>query len=135
MERMVPRGGARSGSTANELQGLTHSAANIDGKGEISLVANATARALPAIFAVVFKNKREAVRIALEEYRGNAYIDLRIFFNSGDGDLRPSGKGIAVAPRLIPAMIAALQAAQAECIARGLIDGGGTSGGTMGRAG
>jgi hypothetical protein len=44
------------------------------------------------------RNENEEVRIALREYKGKEYVDIRIFFKSedGKGQLIPSKKGVTV---------------------------------------
>ena len=45
---------------------------------------------------VFAKNKREQLRISINEFKGINYIDLRIFYNSGSG-YKPSRKGLTLA--------------------------------------
>jgi hypothetical protein len=48
---------------------------------------------------VIEKNKREQVRIGLNEYRGSEYIDIRTFYLADDG-YRPTSRGVTLPPRL-----------------------------------
>ena len=48
---------------------------------------------------VIPKNRREEVRIGLNEYKGVEYIDIRSFFLAPDG-FRPSRRGITLPTRL-----------------------------------
>jgi hypothetical protein len=47
----------------------------------------------------IHKNRREQVRIGLNEYKGTEYIDIRLFFQAEEG-WRPTGKGITLKPAL-----------------------------------
>ena len=46
--------------------------------------------------ATVAKNSRECYRIRIIEISGQRYADLRIFFETPSGELRPTGKGVAM---------------------------------------
>ncbi|MBI4200597.1 MAG: transcriptional coactivator p15/PC4 family protein [Chloroflexi bacterium] len=50
---------------------------------------------------VFSKNNREQIRISLNEYRGFSYIDVRLFYQSGQG-FRPSKKGVTFRKELFP---------------------------------
>jgi hypothetical protein len=50
------------------------------------------------------KNKREQIRIALNEYQGHQYIDIRTFFLA-DGEFKPSGKGVTLKKELFPELV------------------------------
>lgn len=50
---------------------------------------------------VIEKSRREQIRISLNEHRGYDYIDLRVFYNSGDG-WRPSRKGLTMKKESFP---------------------------------
>lgn len=65
------------------------------------------------------KNSREELRIALTEFNGHQLADLRIYV-AGD-DPKPTKKGVTVNVALLPELVAALQAAEAEARAAGLL--------------
>ena len=74
--------------------------------------------------ASVPKNSREEVRIALSEYRGTPLIDVRTFSDySGEGELKPTAKGVSLRIARLPELIEALEKARAEAERRGLIGG------------
>jgi hypothetical protein len=50
------------------------------------------------------KNKREQIRIALNEYQGHEYIDIRTFYST-DGQFKPSSKGITLKKELYPELL------------------------------
>lgn len=50
------------------------------------------------------KNKTERIRIALNEYKGHQYIDIRTFYLS-DGEYKPSAKGVTLKTELYPELL------------------------------
>lgn len=42
------------------------------------------------------KNRREVIRVRKRAFRGEHLLDVRVFFPGRDGELRHSGKGVAV---------------------------------------
>ena len=80
------------------------------------------------VIATVPKNGCEDVRVSLSEYRGHALVDVRTFSEVGDAhERRATKKGVALKLERLPALIAALQAAEAEAQARGLLPRGGSA--------
>jgi len=57
--------------------------------------------------AVIDKNSREVVRIAWDTYEGHQFVDCRVYYRDGD-ELKPTRKGLAIPPRLIDDVAAAL---------------------------
>lgn len=73
----------------------------------------------------VQRNSQERLQVALSEYRGSPFIDVRIFADlGGGGDLQPTRKGITVRPDRLADLIDTLEDAKAEAERRGLIGGG-----------
>lgn len=60
------------------------------------------------------KNNVETIRVALVEYGGHQFCDVRILagYVGACGDRQPTKKGICFKVGLLPNLIAALQAAQ-----------------------
>lgn len=50
------------------------------------------------------KNKKERIRIALNEYKGHQYIDIRTFYLQ-DGEYKPSAKGVTLKTELYPELL------------------------------
>ena len=42
------------------------------------------------------KNTQEEIRFSLQEYRGTDLIDIRVYFESAGGQMKPTKKGISV---------------------------------------
>lgn len=46
------------------------------------------------------KGKGEVIRVEISEYKGKKYLNLRVWYTDKEGELKPTQKGIAVAPEL-----------------------------------
>ena len=68
------------------------------------------------------KNTHEVVRIAVTEFRGRTYGDIRVYYEAEDGEWRPSRKGLTLAPDLIPELREGLEALERELRNRELIE-------------
>jgi len=56
------------------------------------------------------KNAREQIRVSINEFKGNRYIDIRVFFKDPDGtQYLPSNKGVTLShikyPQLLDAIL------------------------------
>lgn len=73
--------------------------------------------------AIVEKNSREDVRIAIDEFRGTQIVDVRVFasFNGDAEERSPTKKGVSLKVERLPALIEALAQAKEEAIRRGLL--------------
>jgi len=60
------------------------------------------------------KNTAERVRLTFETYKGVKFVDVRAYYEDGDGELKPTKKGIAIAPDKIEALIELLRKAQGQ---------------------
>ena len=59
---------------------------------------------------VIEKNSRESIVFSEIEYKGNKYIDVRVFYKDTDGSLKPTRKGVSVRPEKVAELVAALSA-------------------------
>jgi len=59
---------------------------------------------------LIEKNLRETYRIGWEVYQGNRFIDFRIYFDDGSGELKPTKKGMSIKASAIPEIVQALEA-------------------------
>jgi hypothetical protein len=66
-----------------------------------------TAR-LPVTVASWPKNRRETLRVRLDEYQGRPTVDIRTWWTDGAGELKPGRAGITVAVRHLPDLSLAL---------------------------
>lgn len=67
------------------------------------------------LLASIERNATEELQIAINEYKGKQYVDLRIFYTNDEGDSwNPTKKGVTVAPDKIDDVIEALTKAKEE---------------------
>lgn len=73
--------------------------------------------------AKIQKNAREEVRVGLCEFKGHDLFTVRVFADVADvtGDRVPTRKGLTANVRLLPDLVRALVAAEAEARAAGLL--------------
>ncbi len=48
------------------------------------------------------KNALEEIRVSVSTYKGKKYVDLRVYYQDDNGEYKPSKKGIAISPELLP---------------------------------
>ena len=60
---------------------------------------------------VIEKNSRESIVVSEIEYKGNKYVDVRVFYKDTDGSLKPTRKGVSLRPEKVAELVAALAAA------------------------
>ncbi len=73
--------------------------------------------------ATIERSKTSEIRVRLLEFHDKPYVDIRMFVVVDAAERVPTKKGIAVPPALVGDVIAALQDAEREARAAGLIDG------------
>jgi predicted Zn-dependent peptidase len=60
------------------------------------------------------KNTREVIRINRADFKGHDVVNMRVFFDAGDGDMKPGKQGVAFRAALLPEFVEALQSLVAE---------------------
>ena len=50
---------------------------------------------------VIEKNSRESIVVSETEYKGNKYVDVRVFYKDADGSLKPTRKGVSLRPEKV----------------------------------
>ena len=60
---------------------------------------------------VIEKNSRESIVVSEIEYKGNKYVDVRVFYKDTDGNLKPTRKGVSLRPEKVAELVTALAAA------------------------
>ena len=73
--------------------------------------------------ATIGKNSREELRVTLTSFKGYNLLSLRVFYQADDGKMWPGKSGLALRLDKLTELIEALQKAEAEATARGLIGG------------
>lgn len=78
----------------------------------------------PVVIASLEKNRRERVRVALDEYEGVKLIDLRVTveMTATSGVQTPTKKGLSLRVEMLPELVGALQAAEAKAREMGLFE-------------
>ena len=72
---------------------------------------------------IIERGKTVDMRVRFMNWHGKDYCDIRTFVTSGaTGDRVPTRKGIAVPVGLLPELIEALEVAQDEALAAGLLN-------------
>lgn len=56
------------------------------------------------------KNAREEIRITLDDFKGLQLVNLRVWFDAGNGECRPGKQGVAFRLDLLPEVLEALGA-------------------------
>ena len=72
---------------------------------------------------VVPKNTREELHVSLTTFSGYNLINLRVFFQAGDGSMRPGKAGLSMRIDRLGELIEALKKAEVEARRLGQIDG------------
>jgi hypothetical protein len=68
------------------------------------------------------KNVRENLRVTIDQFQGRPVIDVRCWYWTKAGELRPGRAGLTVSTRHLPALAAALAEAVKAAEEQGLID-------------
>jgi hypothetical protein len=73
------------------------------------------------VIARISKNKQESVVVALDEFKGTPLVHVRQHYVDGQGEDRPTPKGICLNIERLPELRAAIVAAEEEAVRRGLL--------------
>lgn len=69
----------------------------------------------PKILATIPRTATEQLQIAINEYKGKSYLDLRIFYTTDDGiNWNPTKKGVTVSPENLELLKDAIEEAMTE---------------------
>ena len=67
------------------------------------------------LITTIDRSEREKLHVAVNEYKGRSYVDLRIFYTTDGGEnWRPTQKGVTVAPEHLDTLIDAIEEAKKE---------------------
>ena len=56
----------------------------------------------------IAKNAREVIRIERQDFRGHDLINIRVFYDAGEGEMKPGKQGVAFRAALLPDIVDAL---------------------------
>lgn len=69
----------------------------------------------PKLIATIPRSATEQLQIAINEYKGKSYLDLRIFYTTDDGsNWLPTKKGVTVSPDNLELLKDAVEEAMKE---------------------
>tara|TARA_R110002096_G_scaffold436056_1_gene666532 strand:+ start:93648 stop:93881 length:234 start_codon:yes stop_codon:yes gene_type:complete len=71
------------------------------------------------LIATVDKNQREQVQISLDSFKGHNLVAVRVFYDAGGGEMKPSKKGVSIRPDMLDGILDGLEAAKEEAIEKG----------------
>ncbi len=74
------------------------------------------------LIASIEKNAREEIRVSLSEFNGYDLANVRVFYRTDGGDMRPGKAGIAFRVGKLPAIIQALTDLETEARRLGLVE-------------
>lgn len=57
---------------------------------------------------VIRKNARESIRLQMTDFRGATFLDVRIWADHGEGEAKPTTKGVTVPLAALPAFVQAV---------------------------
>ena len=77
------------------------------------------------IVGTIRKNAREIIVVALREFKGFPFIDVRVHALNPDGSTTPTAKGVTLKPGSLPELIGLLQRAHAAAVEAGWCNGDG----------
>ena len=69
------------------------------------------------------KNRREILRVRLDEFKGQSVIDCRAWYADKEGNMRPGRGGLTISVRHLPQLAKALSDALNAAVARDLLEG------------
>ena len=66
-----------------------------------------------ALITQIPKNSREEYRVSRDEFRGHDLINIRVYYITEDGEMRPGKQGVSFRAELLPEFMGALNKAEA----------------------
>ena len=67
------------------------------------------------LIASIPRTATEQIQVAINEFKGKKYLDLRVFYTTDSGDSwLPTKKGVTISPENIDLLLEAIQSAKGE---------------------
>lgn len=120
---LAPRAGVPGDSVSNGLACQTAPNIDTETKGLSGALSNPPA--FPISIAEWYKGPGYVVRVSLDEFKGQTYVNARVWYTAANGEFRPSKNGVGLSLRHLPDLIRAFQDAAERARALGLLDDGG----------
>lgn len=73
------------------------------------------------ILTTIARPGGEELRLTLSDYKGHRFINARIWYSAGGGEMRPGRQGVTIPLWAIPDMREALDQAEAIAVRDGLL--------------
>ena len=93
-----------------------------DGNGSDAVLVRRPSSGNPAVIGYVAKNSRERIRLALDDYHGRCYLDVRIVVQAEDGSDKPTKAGVTIRPDRIGDLRRLIEIAEAAAERLGMLD-------------
>ncbi|MDP2330416.1 MAG: transcriptional coactivator p15/PC4 family protein [Reyranella sp.] len=120
---LAPRAGLPGDNVSNGLASQTATKGDTETKGLSGAVSNPPA--FPISIAEWHKSAGHVVRVSLDEFKGQTYVNARVWYTDANGEFRPSKNGVGLAVRHLPDLIRAFQDAAGRAYALGVLNDGG----------
>ena len=78
---------------------------------------------LPVMIAEWPRNSREMIRVRLDVFNGRDVVDVRTWYRSAEGEMKPGRSGLTLSVRHLPALAQALTRALVKARELGLLTG------------
>lgn len=69
---------------------------------------------MTTLAAKIRKNSREEIHVTRADFKGHDVVNIRVFLDAGEGEMRPGKQGVAFNAALLPEVLAALQSLAEE---------------------
>lgn len=70
----------------------------------------------------VTKNTQETIRFQISEFKGQQYVDIRVYYRDDSDELKPSKKGLSISPAIWSEFLKGIKRLDAELHTRKLIE-------------
>ena len=61
------------------------------------------------LIATIRKNSKQELRVSLDHFQGHDLINMRVWFEADEGDMRPGKQGVSIRTVLLPDLVRALE--------------------------
>jgi hypothetical protein len=71
------------------------------------------------------RQRQDAIVVSLSAFQGHTVVGVRQFYTNGQGQMRPTAKGVTMSINRLPELAKAIEAALKEALSLGLLHGKG----------
>ena len=69
------------------------------------------------------KNSQQVLRLAITDFKGSTFVDLRLFYLDVNDEWQPSRRGLTISPGLWNEFVSGVEQLGQELLQRGLLEG------------